>query len=235
MRVRQNDGAAEVALAQQQPNQPPGGQRRQREQAAGEQRVVRILVAGLGHGGDEALAGVLADAHAHLFAQRDVFIPGLLQLAAPVGAMQDIVQRRYRFDHQKVADRGGLRRSDLPLIDEPQLGEEVHRVFTGAAHHPLHALLPRDGLQRHRHQRPQPFILQRRVYRQKTDRRLVVGIDVQPPDGDDFTGLVHHHLVMGHGVIGILFRTHRLVQRLAQHFPAKLVILLQFLLCYGYS
>ncbi len=99
VRVRQNDGAAEMALAQQQPNQPPGGQRRQREQAAGEQRVVRILVADLRHGGDEALAGVLADAHAHLFAQRNVFIPGLLQLAAPIRAMQDIVQRRHRFDH----------------------------------------------------------------------------------------------------------------------------------------
>ncbi len=70
--------------------------------------MVWVLVANLRHGGNKALAGVLVDAHTHLFTQRNVIIPSLLQLAAPVGAVQYIVQRRYWFDHQKVADRGSL-------------------------------------------------------------------------------------------------------------------------------
>ncbi|MNZ57868.1 hypothetical protein D3C78_758590 [compost metagenome] len=134
-----------------------------------------------------------------------------------------------------MANRRGLRRGDLTLINETQLGKEIYRVFTGATDYALHALLARHGFQRHGYQRPQAFVLHRRVYRQKTNRGFVIGIDVQPPNGDNFSALVHHHLVMCHGVVGILFRPHRLVQRLAQHFPAELVILFQFLLCYRYS
>lgn len=52
-------------FAQHQPDKPPAGQRGEREQAAGKQRVVRVLIADLRHGGDKFLSGVLLDAHAH--------------------------------------------------------------------------------------------------------------------------------------------------------------------------
>ncbi|MNE45841.1 hypothetical protein D3C80_1401490 [compost metagenome] len=197
--------------------------------------MVRVLIANLRHGSDETLAGILADAHPHFLAERDMIVPGLLQLAAPVWAMQNIVQRRHRFNHQEVADRGGLRRGDLALINKAKLGKERHRIFTGATHYPFYPFLACHGFQRHRHQRAEAFVLHRRVDRHKADRRFVVGIDIQPPYSDNFTALIHHHLMVRHGVVGILFRTHRLVQWLAQHFPTKLVIILQLLFCYGYS
>jgi len=61
--------------------------------------MVRILVTRLRHGGNKLLPGILQNAHAHLLAERNMLIPGLLQLPAPVGAMQNIIQRHDGFDH----------------------------------------------------------------------------------------------------------------------------------------
>ncbi|MNY62399.1 hypothetical protein D3C86_1992020 [compost metagenome] len=81
--------------------------------------MMRILVANLRHGGHKTLAGILADTHAHFFAQGNMFVPRLLQLPTPVRAMQNIVQRRDRFNHQEVADGGRLWRGNFALINKP--------------------------------------------------------------------------------------------------------------------
>ena len=82
-----------------------------------------------------------------------MFVPRLLQLRAPVAAMQNVIQSGDRFYHQKMANRRGGWRGDLPLIDKPQLGEKLHRVFAGATGHALNTFLTRHRLQGHRHQR----------------------------------------------------------------------------------
>ncbi len=167
-----------MALAQHQPDKPPAGERGQRKQAAGKQRMVRVLIADLRHGGDKFLPSVLLNAHPHLFAQRDVLIPGLLQLTAPVGTMQNIIQRSDGFDHQKVANRGGLRRGDFALVYKTQLGKELDRIFTRATGDALHALLTGNRLQRHRHQRTEAFILYAGVHRHKANGGFIIGIDI---------------------------------------------------------
>ncbi|MNW16391.1 hypothetical protein D3C71_2152290 [compost metagenome] len=60
--------------------------------------------------------------------------------------------------------------------------------------------------------------------RQKTDSSFVVGINIQTPDGHRVPFLIHHHLMVGQRIPGVTLRPHRLMQRLAQHFPAELVI-----------
>ena len=140
--------------------------------------MVRVLVARLRHGGDKFLTGVLLNAHTHLFAEWNMLIPGLLQLPTPVAAMQNIIQRRHGFDHQEMAHRCGLRGSDFALIDKTQFCEELYRIFTCATGHPLHTFLTRDRLQRHRHQRAEPFILYGGVDGHKTDRSLIISIDI---------------------------------------------------------
>ena len=226
MGVSKNNRAPQMALAQHQPDKPPAGQRSQRKQAPGKQRVMRILIAGLRHGGNKFLPGVLLNAHTHLLAQRDVLIPRLLQLSAPVAAMQNVIERGNRFDHQKVADWRSLRRGDFALIDKPQLGEEFDCVFPRATGHSFDPFLTRDGLQRHRHQRSQPLLLHGGIDSHETDGSLIIGIDVQPPDGNQIALFIHHHLVVRHRVPGITLGTLRLMQRLAQHFPAKLIVTL---------
>ena len=178
MGIGENNRTAQMPFAQHQPDQPPAGQRRQGKQTSGKQRMVRILVTGFGHGGDEIFAGVLLNAHTHFFAERNVLIPGLLQLPAPVAAMQNIVQRGDRFNHQEVADRRGGWRGNLALVNKTELGKKIHRVFASATGHALNALLTGDGLQRHRHQRTQAFILHRRVYGHKTNGGFVLRIDI---------------------------------------------------------
>lgn len=76
-----------------------------------------------------------------------MLIPRLLELCAPVAAVQNIVQRRDRFDHQKMTDRRGGRGGDLTLIDKSELGEKFHRIFARAAGNPLNPFLTRDGLE----------------------------------------------------------------------------------------
>ena len=140
--------------------------------------MVRILVPRLRHGGNKFLPGVLLNAHAHFFTQRDMLIPRLLELCAPVAAVQNIVQRRDRFDHQKMTDRRGGRGGDLTLIDKSELGEKFHRIFARAAGNPLNPFLTRDGLQGHRHQRTQPFILHRGMHSHKADGGFILRIDI---------------------------------------------------------
>ena len=82
-----------------------------------------------------------------------MFVPRLLQLRAPVAAMQNIIQSGNGFNHQKMANRRGGWGSDLPLIDKPQFGKKLHRVFTGTTGHALNAFLTRHRLKGHRHQR----------------------------------------------------------------------------------
>ncbi len=65
-----------------------------------------------------------------------MLIPRLLELCAPVAAVQNIVQRRDRFDHQKMTDRRGGR-VVISLIDKSELGEKFHRIFARAAGNPL--------------------------------------------------------------------------------------------------
>ena len=97
------------------------------------------------------MSGVLLNAYAHFFAERNVLIPGLLQLSAPVGAMQNIVQRGDGFDHQKMTNRGGLRGCDFTLIHKTEFSEEFHGIFAGATGDALNAFLAGDGFQGHRH------------------------------------------------------------------------------------
>ena len=115
--------------------------------------MVRILITGFRHGGDKFLPGILLNTHAHFFTKRDMFVPRLLQLRAPVAAMQNIIQSGDGLNHQKMANRRGGWRGDFSLINKPQLGEKLHRVFTGATGHALNAFLTRHRLQGHRHQR----------------------------------------------------------------------------------
>ena len=90
---------------------------------------MRILIACFRHGGDKFLPGILLNAHTHFFTQRDVFIPRLLELGAPVAAMKNIIQSGNRFYHQKMANRRGGWRGDFTLINKPQLGEKLHRAL----------------------------------------------------------------------------------------------------------
>ena len=216
-----------MAFAQQQPDQSPAGQRGQREQAASEQGVMWILVARFRHGGDKFLSGKLQDTHTHLLAERNMIIPGLLQLSAPVGAMQDIIERNHRLDHQKVAYRRRLRRGNLALIDVAELGEESDRIFTGTAGYPLRAFLTRYRLQGHGHQRTQPFPLHRRMNSHEADSGLIIGVDVETANGDRISLLINHHLMMRQGIPGVTFRPLRLTQRFTQHLPAELIIDIQ--------
>ncbi|CQQ58247.1 Uncharacterised protein [Salmonella enterica subsp. enterica serovar Typhimurium str. DT104] len=151
MGVSKNNRPAQVAFTEHQPDKSPSGQRRQGEQAAGKHRVMRILITGFRHRGDKFLPGVLLNAHPHLFTQWNVLIPGLLKLPAPVAAMQDIIQRCYRFNHQKMADWRGCGRSNLPLIDKPEFGKELNRIFARTAGDALNAFLAGNRLQGHRH------------------------------------------------------------------------------------
>ena len=140
-----------------------------------------------------------------------MLIPGLLELSAPVGAMKNVVQRGDGFDHQKMTNRRGLRGGDFPLIHKTELGKKLHGIFAGATGDALNAFLTGHGLQGHRHERAQPFILYGRVNRHKANRRFVIGVDIQTPDGDEVTLFVHHHLVMGHRVPGVALGAFRLM------------------------
>ncbi len=185
-----------------------------------------ILVAGFRHGGDKFLPGVLLNTHAHFFAERDMIVPGLLQLRTPVTAMQNIVQWGHRFNHQKMAHRRGLRGGNFPLVHEAQLGEKRHGIFTCATGYALHAFLSGDRFQRHGDQCPQTFVLHFRMDSHKTNRRFVIGVDVQSPNSDQLSLFIHHHLMVRHRVPGVSLGAFRLMQRLTQHFPAKLVVFL---------
>ncbi|MNP23925.1 hypothetical protein D3C76_1166550 [compost metagenome] len=125
--------------------------------------------------------------------------------------MQNIIQRGDGFDHQKMANRRGLRGGDFALVYKTQLGKELHRIFTRATGDALHALLTGNGLQRHRHQRAETFVLYAGMDRHKADGGFIIGIDIQPPDGDKVALFIHHHLVMCHGVPGVAFRPFRLM------------------------
>ena len=172
---------------------------------------MRILVADLRHRGNEFLPCVLLNAHAHFFTERNVLIPRLLQLTAPVRTMQNVIQRGDGFDHQKVANRRGLRGSNFALVNKTELGKELDGVFTGATGDALNAFLTGDGLQRHRHQGTEPFILHGRVNRHKANRGFIVGIDIQSPNGDEVTLFIHHHLMVRHRIPGVTFRPFRLM------------------------
>ena len=188
--------------------------------------MVRILVPRFRHGGYKFLPGVLLNAYAHFFTQRDMLIPRLLELRAPVATVQNIVQRRDRFNHQKMTDRRGGRGSDLPLIDKAKLGEKLHRIFAGATGDPLHPFLTRYRLQGHRHQRPQPFILYGGMNGHKANGGFIFRIDIQSADGNQIALFIHHHLMMRHRIPGVAFRSFWLMQRLTQHLPAELVVAL---------
>ena len=88
-----------------------------------------------------------------------MLIPCLLELPAPVGAMENIVQRGDGFDHQKVTNRRSLRGGDFPLIHETKLGKELNGIFAGATGDALDPFLTGNGFQRHSHQRSKAFVL----------------------------------------------------------------------------
>ena len=70
-----------------------------------------------------------------------MLIPGLLKLSAPVRAVENIIQRGDGFNHQKVANRRGLRGRNFPLINKTEFGEELNGIFAGATGHALNAFL----------------------------------------------------------------------------------------------
>ena len=125
-----------------------------------------------------------------------------------------------------MANRRGGWRGDFSLINKPQLGEKLHRVFTGATGHALNAFLARYRLQGHRHQRSQPFVLHVRMNGHKANGRFIVGINIQSAYRYQITLLVDDHLVMRHRIPRVAFRTFWLMQGLTQHFPAKLIVTL---------
>ncbi|MNZ74787.1 hypothetical protein D3C78_932470 [compost metagenome] len=108
----------------------------------------------------------------------NVLIPGLLQLTAPVTAMQNVIEGGDRFDHQEMPYRRGLWRGDFAFVDESQLGEKLDRIFASTTGDALYTLLTGNGLQRHRHQRAQPFVLHGGVNCHKADGGFIVGVDV---------------------------------------------------------
>jgi hypothetical protein len=95
---------------------------------------------------------------------------------------------------------------DFTLIHKTELGEELHGIFAGATGDALNAFLTGDGLQGHRHQRPQTFVLHGGMNRHKANRRFVIGVDIQTPDGDEVALFIHHHLMMRHRIPGVAFR-----------------------------
>jgi len=134
-----------------------------------------------------------------------------------------------------VAQRGGLRRGDLALIDKTQLGEKLDGVLAGATGHALDAFLTGHGLQRHRHQRAEAFILHVGVHRHKADGGFIIGIDIQPAHGHRFAAFIHHHLVMRQRIPGVPLGAFRLMQGFTQHFPAKLIVAFQLFFRLGYA
>ncbi len=129
------------------------------------------------HGGYKFLPGVLLNAYAHFFTQRDMLIPRLLELRAPVATVQNIVQRRDRFNHQKMTDRRGGRGSDLPWFTKPSLAKNS-TASSRALQVTRFTFLTRYRLQGHRHQRPQPFILHRGMNGHKANGGFIFRIDM---------------------------------------------------------
>lgn len=135
-----------------------------------------------------------------------MFIPRLLELGAPVAAMKNIIQSGDGFNHQKMANRRGGWRGDFTLINKPQLGEKLHRVFTGATGHALNAFLTCHRLG----SSPSACLTlcpARRDERYKANGRFIVGINIQSAYRYQITLLVDDHLVMRHRIPRVAFRT----------------------------
>lgn len=67
------------------------------------------------------------------------------------------------------------------------------------------------------------------MHRQKAYRGLIISINIKTPYRHRLALLVHHHLVMRHAVVSVPLGARRLMQRLEQHLPSELIILLKLL------